>query len=72
MKPQTKLNGRPKGAKARKPEIPVMAARRALDGIRERAEQGSPEDQRALYLGYVVMNSPFNALLSGAGRESHA
>ena len=72
MKPQTKLNGRPKGAKARKPEIPVMAARRALNGIRERAEQGSAEDQRFLYLGYVMANSPLNSFLSGAGLESSA
>ena len=66
MKPKTKLNGRPRGAKARKPEIPVLAAKRALAGIRERAEQGSPEDQRALYLGYVMAHSPLSPMLGAA------
>ncbi len=66
MKPHSKLNGRPKGAKARKPEVPVMAARRALEGIKERAAEGSAEDQRALYLGYLMEHTPLNPLLIGA------
>ena len=68
----SKLNGRPKGAKAKAPAVPILAAKRALEGIKERAAEGSAEDQRILYLGYVVTNSPLSALLSGAGLESSA
>ena len=70
MKPQTKLNARPRGAKARKSEIPVMAAKRTLNGIRDHAEQGSAEDQRTIHLSYPMANSPLNAFVGGAGLES--
>ena len=67
----SKLSGRPKGAKAKAPAVPIMAAKRALEGIKERAAEGSAEDQRILYLGYVMANSPLN-VLGGAGLESSA
>ena len=39
---------KPKGAKTRAPVVPITTARRAFKNIKARAEQGSPEDERAI------------------------
>jgi len=44
---------KPKGAKTKAPSVGVIEARKAMTAVKERAADGSPEDQRLLVKCYL-------------------